>query len=847
MSELNIKIRKMQDNGSTFRATPESLYMGGVGSAKVDTLCFDVPEEWKGCAITLHVQRLSGTLPDPQLLDEKNRAVVDQRWTKEKQGLWMLMAVGADGYTAMTKPGRYTCYETIDRDSTTETITPSVYEQFVALVKKETAEANRAAKNAAASAEIAKNFESTITATGEQVQREITATADQTKQAIDEKAKAALVSIPEDYTELSESVGQLKEDIDNLNQGGLNLKEDFIGRQVDNWLSEHPEATTTVQDGSINEDKFTNALRKKKANYYISVEKMKEDVSLIVDTVCVTLGYYEPNDGGGATYRVREKITTDVDDGGSIHILANDNFVAEMIVENRTVNVKQFGARCETPCSDSIQNCINFANYHGFGCVKIPAGSFVLDKTIYVPSNFVLSGSGFDTRLSLTLEFGTVYSRMITNSDKDNGNTNITIRDMFVDITDGMYVKSKGDIHPRGLLSFMKVNGLIIDNVKINRVHTNHINDTQPIWTYGCNNVKITNCDIYHRDPNNTGGGSGAWLMCGVRTSDAEYLENYYIKGNNFDCGGDEPLALFVRKGRMKNIVIEDNVFYARDSHSIALYCEQTSADFAKENGFYCLEEVRIHRNKFVAGTILIFNSIKDLKITNNTFDRHDKDGESRNTGNTYISYKYGETTYDMDDIVIDGNYFDGSNITDCIAISAQKFGIAQITNNVFKNCGSYCLLLGGSENSLFVIEGNTFVSSHYGVYSGRKKVYFKNNKFLNCDIGINLNTILVNLIIENNNFEECTDSITIGISYADKSPDYFLGNTFYLCQNLIRVLDGCEKITGKILFKDNIASVSSGAPILVKFDGTDQKNRLKYVSNFYYDINNYNYFDLTS
>lgn len=227
MSELNIKIRKLQDNGSTFRATPESLYMGGVGSAKVDTLCFDVPEEWKGCAITLHVQRLSGTLPDPQLLDEKNRAVVDQRWTKEKQGLWMLMAVGADGYTAMTKPGRYTCYETIDRDSTTEDITPSVYEQFVALVQKETAKANQAAKNAAASAEIAKSVESTITATGEQVQREITATADQTKkdltatadqtkQAIDEKAKAALASIPEDYTALNESVGQVKEDINVL-------------------------------------------------------------------------------------------------------------------------------------------------------------------------------------------------------------------------------------------------------------------------------------------------------------------------------------------------------------------------------------------------------------------------------------------------------------------------------------------------------------------------------------------------------------------------------------------------------------------------------------------------------
>ena len=60
MSELNIKVRKSQDNGSTFRATPDTLYMGGVGSAKVDTLHFEVPEEWAGCAITLHVQRLSG-------------------------------------------------------------------------------------------------------------------------------------------------------------------------------------------------------------------------------------------------------------------------------------------------------------------------------------------------------------------------------------------------------------------------------------------------------------------------------------------------------------------------------------------------------------------------------------------------------------------------------------------------------------------------------------------------------------------------------------------------------------------------------------------------------------------
>lgn len=301
MSELNIKIRKLQDNGSTFRATPESLYMGGVGSAKVDTLCFDVPEEWKGCAITLHVQRLSGTLPGPQLLDEKNRAVVDQRWTKEKQGLWMLMAVGADGYTAMTKPGRYTCYETIDRDSTTEAITPSVYEQFVALVKKETAEANRAAKNAAASAEIAKSFESTITATGEQVQREITATADQTKQAIDEKAKAALASIPEDYTALSESVGQVNDRIGDYSNKKISLSssQTSVGLNWNIILCEYKKGTTIKATlHSYNGSKFSNfALLLYKADgtfFRTSTSVIGKEISITI-TDDVTNGYLQIN------------------------------------------------------------------------------------------------------------------------------------------------------------------------------------------------------------------------------------------------------------------------------------------------------------------------------------------------------------------------------------------------------------------------------------------------------------------------------------------------------------------------------------------------------------------------
>lgn len=196
MSELNIKVRKSQDNGSTFRATPDTLYMGGVGSAKVDTLHFEVPEEWAGCAITLHVQRLSGALPDPQMLDENNCIVVDRRWTQEKQGSWMLLAVDENGYIAMTKPGQYTCYETIDTNSTTETITPSVYEQFVALVKKwgqAAVDAARAAKEseerAAGSASASADFAAAAARSKSAAEWRATKAADSASAA--EKSKTA--------------------------------------------------------------------------------------------------------------------------------------------------------------------------------------------------------------------------------------------------------------------------------------------------------------------------------------------------------------------------------------------------------------------------------------------------------------------------------------------------------------------------------------------------------------------------------------------------------------------------------------------------------------------------------
>ena len=69
---------------------------------------------------------------------------------------------------------------------------------------------------------------------------------------------------------LSEGNAELKEDLDTLNEGGLNLKEDFISRQVNEWLDEHPEATTTVQNGSLEVTKFTEGAKLKIVKDYVT-------------------------------------------------------------------------------------------------------------------------------------------------------------------------------------------------------------------------------------------------------------------------------------------------------------------------------------------------------------------------------------------------------------------------------------------------------------------------------------------------------------------------------------------------------------------------------------------------
>lgn len=148
---MRVKILKRSFAGAEFAPDIRVLKVGGQSSAGVERLEFELPAEWQGLSVTLHVQWLDGTLPAPVLLDEEGSVAVDKTLTASPSGQWMLLALGADGYRALTRPARYECYGTLNTEGDVE-ISPSQYEAFVARVLESANAAQTYAKNAEAAA-----------------------------------------------------------------------------------------------------------------------------------------------------------------------------------------------------------------------------------------------------------------------------------------------------------------------------------------------------------------------------------------------------------------------------------------------------------------------------------------------------------------------------------------------------------------------------------------------------------------------------------------------------------------------------------------------------------------------
>ena len=152
---MQVRIVEKHFGGVEFCPEMKMLHLGGQSSANVERLEFILPESWQGKSVTLHIQRQDGTMPSPILLDENNSCAVGKEFTASPCGQWMLLALGEDGFRALTRPAKYDCYETLATDGDAE-ISPTQYETFVAQVVGYANAAQNGAKEARNAAAAAK-------------------------------------------------------------------------------------------------------------------------------------------------------------------------------------------------------------------------------------------------------------------------------------------------------------------------------------------------------------------------------------------------------------------------------------------------------------------------------------------------------------------------------------------------------------------------------------------------------------------------------------------------------------------------------------------------------------------
>ena len=380
---------------------------------------------------------------------------------------------------------------------------------------------------------------------------------------------------------------------------------------------------------------------------YNNVEEMKADTMLWEGMNTKTLGYYAPNDGGGASYLIRGKLESDVDDGGSIQELAN-GLVAELMIENGIVNVKQFGAVGNGVTDDTI---VLQRSFDSLNEVYIPKGEYIYSDILTIKNDsfgdgkesilFNLSNpdsaaihiesnasvKNLKIKITPTTRAGdaTITSPLVILKDKENiiiddveceggngtgifcyGGKNITIHNVYVHDTlaDGIHVTNGSE-------------NVIVENCHVK----NSGDDGIAFISYTSDGKRVKNCKAIH----NTVEGTKARGITNGGSEDIVISNNYIT-----DCNNNGILVHGTMGGwsfyTAKNTVISNNVCInniqlAKEATSyIGLYAEivlQEADDTSETN-----------KNTIIAGNTIssfynclgIFRS-GDVIITNNTFN----------------------------------------------------------------------------------------------------------------------------------------------------------------------------------------------------------------------------------
>ena len=192
--------------------------------------------------------------------------------------------------------------------------------------------------------------------------------------------KIKTVKIKNPDGSISEETYTISIDAENVDmENGKDLQDTIGTINIDkdgNIASQLENLNTNVDELNINIEK--------KPYYFNTVAEMK-DYDFNAGDYVITKGYYQANDGGGSRYIIRNKNSDDTNNNGSIIVLNNNNLVAELLIENNIVSVKQFGAYGDNTHDDIIafENAISFINGK-YMTLYVDKGKYYLSRKLVI-------------------------------------------------------------------------------------------------------------------------------------------------------------------------------------------------------------------------------------------------------------------------------------------------------------------------------------------------------------------------------------------------------------------------------------------------------------------------------
>lgn len=315
-----------------------------------------------------------------------------------------------------------------------------------------------------------------------------------------------------------------------------------------------------AQDGTL-ENLISQYLQLQTTFTYDSVNDMKNATNLINGCFTKTLGFYSYNDGGGAFYKIRQ--ITNQDDVDEMFIIAlNDtSLIAELIINDNKVNVKQCGVTGNSNDDATIKLTKLFNTKYD---LYFPSGTYNTTSPLVLTSCKLIGEDVNTTIIKYNNE--TSHDELINSHNLNN----LLIKDICFDCGSLKNILKTS-------INLYSTNGLKIINCEFKNGYGSHLRLNDSI------NILIENCYFHDIDGNTGNVGNAIYChpasnltvtkcKCERIMEDFIYLDgasdnpvkNIYINNNIITYTGynnslTSPNAIGIN-GNCQNIFIENNV-----------------------------------------------------------------------------------------------------------------------------------------------------------------------------------------------------------------------------------------------------------------------------------------------